>query len=196
MESISNNYITVAYKLYTTDNEEGKEMVEEAKADHPFQFISGMGTTLEAFEKQIAPLNKGDKFDFTLSAEEAYGEINPEHVLDLPKNIFEVDGKFDSERIFPGNIVPLMNANGQRMNGSVVEVKEEVVVMDLNHPLAGATLNFVGEVVENREASKEEIESMVNMMTGQGGGCDCGSCGDGCGEGGCDNEQGGCGGCH
>ena len=56
METAENKYITVAYKLYTTEDGE-KDLVEEAKAEHPFQFISGLGTTLEAFESQIAPLN-------------------------------------------------------------------------------------------------------------------------------------------
>ena len=65
METAENKYITVAYKLYTTEDGE-KDLVEEAKAEHPFQFISGLGTTLEAFESQIAPLNKGDKFEFTI----------------------------------------------------------------------------------------------------------------------------------
>jgi FKBP-type peptidyl-prolyl cis-trans isomerase SlyD len=52
METAENKYITVAYKLYTT--EDGKrDLVEETAAEHPFQFISGLGTTLEAFESQI-----------------------------------------------------------------------------------------------------------------------------------------------
>ena len=59
METAENKYITVAYKLYTT--EDGKrDLVEETAAEHPFQFISGLGTTLEAFESQIVNLHKGD----------------------------------------------------------------------------------------------------------------------------------------
>ena len=53
METVENKYITVAYKLYTIEDGE-KDLVEEAKAENPFQFISGLGTTLEAFESQIA----------------------------------------------------------------------------------------------------------------------------------------------
>ena len=52
METVENKYITVAYKLYTMEDGE-KELFEEAKAEHPFQFISGLGTTLEDFENQI-----------------------------------------------------------------------------------------------------------------------------------------------
>ncbi len=189
-----NKYITVAYELYTTEDGE-RDLVEKAPAEHPFQFISGMGTTLEAFESQIVPLNKGDKFEFTLSPEESYGEYNDDHVLELPKNIFEIDGHFDVQRIYAGNVVPLMDAEGHRMNATVVEVKPEVVIVDMNHPLAGEALTFVGEVVEHREATNEEIQGMIAMMTG-GGGCNCGcdSCGDGCDD---ENCGGDCGGhCH
>ena len=52
-------------------------------------------------------------------------EYDEQHVIDLPKNIFEIDGKFDSERIKEGNIVPLMTGDGQRVNASVVEIKPD-----------------------------------------------------------------------
>ena len=75
METVENKYITLAYKLYSIENGE-KEFTEEAPAEHPFQFISGLGLTLEAFESQVKDLKKGDKFDFTIKAEEAYGEYD------------------------------------------------------------------------------------------------------------------------
>lgn len=190
METLDNKYITVAYKLYTVEDGE-KDFTEEAPKEHPFQFISGLGMTLEAFESQIKDLNEGDSFDFTIPAAEAYGDYDEDHVIDLPKDIFLIDGKFDAERFTEGAIVPLMTAEGQHINGSVVEVKEDVVVMDMNHPMAGCNLNFVGEVVTSRAASNEEIAEVVRMMTGGG----CGGCGGGCGEGcNCDGDCGG--GCH
>ena len=68
-----NKYISVAYELYT-DNEKGiHELMEKAPVEHPFQFISGLGVALDAFESHIAALNEGDNFDFTLSVDEAYG---------------------------------------------------------------------------------------------------------------------------
>ncbi len=187
METVENKYITLAYKLYTIENGE-KEFTEEAPAEHPFQFISGLGLTLEAFENQVKDLQKGDKFDFTIKAEEAYGEYDDDHVIDLPKNIFEIEGKFDNERVVEGAVIPLMTSEGQRINGSVVEVKDDVVVMDMNHPLAGCGLNFVGEITENRPATNDELADMARMMSGGGcsggcgGGCDCGDCGSGCGD--------------
>lgn len=199
MDTTPNKYITVAYELFT-DNDGNKELIEKAPIEHPFQFISDMGTTLDAFEAKIKPLKKGDKFDFTLTVEEAYGEYEEERVLELSKDVFKINGHFDKEHIYPGSVVPLMNADGARFYGTITEVKEDTVTVDLNHPLAGKELNFVGEVTEHRDATKEEIQGMLNMLSGEGGcgcGCDsCGGCGDDCGhdghhEGGC-----GCGHCH
>ncbi len=187
METTDNKYITVAYKLYTIENGE-RDLAEEADAQHPFQFISGMGTTLDAFESQIIGLKAGDDFDFTLAASEAYGDYDDEQVIDLPKEVFCIEGKFDDTRVVEGAVIPLMTSEGQRINGSVVEVKEDVVVMDMNHPLSGCDLNFVGQVVESRPATNEEMAELVRMMSG---GCSCGGCGDGCGDHEC---GGGC--CH
>ncbi len=192
MDTTSSKYITVAYELYTDYN--GKnELVEKAPAEHPFQFISDMGTTLDAFEAQIKPLQKGEKFDFTLSVEEAYGEYEQERVLELNKDIFKINGKFDNEHIYPGSVVPLMNNDGARFNGTIVEVKDDTVTVDLNHPLAGKALHFIGEVTENRDATKEEIQNLLNMLSGEGG---CGGCGGGCCGSGCDDDDDCCGGHH
>ena len=186
MGTVENKYITVAYKLFSIEEGE-RDFEEEATASHPFQFISGLGLTLDAFESQLTALEKGAHFDFTIKAEEAYGAYVEEHVIDLPRDIFLIDGKFDSEHIVAGAIIPLMTAEGQRINGSVVEVKPDVVVMDMNHPLAGCDLNFIGEVLESRPATNEEISEAIRMASG---GCGCGSCGGDCG-GGCGGDCGG-----
>ena len=52
----------------------------------------------------------------------------------------------------------MMDSNGNRMNGSVLEVKDDIVVMDFNHPLAGETLHFSGEVIDVHEPTAEEIQ--------------------------------------
>ena len=152
---MENKFITVAYKLYTIDEGE-RDFAEEATAQQPFAFISGLGMTLDDFEKQIASLNTGDTFDFTLSVDQAYGPYSDDYVIELPKDCFLVNGKFDSEHVVPDAVLPLQNSEGQRFNGVVLEVKEDAVVMDLNHPMAGCELNFVGHVVESREATPEE----------------------------------------
>ena len=84
---MENKYITVAYKLYAMIDGE-KELIEEAPAEHPFQFITGIGYTLERFEKEITALAKGDNFNFTIPCAEAYGEVDPEGIKKLPKSVF------------------------------------------------------------------------------------------------------------
>lgn len=191
MEKTENKFITVAYKLYTIEDGE-KDFAEEATADKPFQFISGMGLTLPKFESNICSLQKGEKFDFTLSTAEGYGEYDEAQIVNLPKKAFEIDGKFDSEHITEGAIIPLMSPDGQHFNGSVEKVTETEVTVDLNHPLAGCELQFVGEVVDTRLATNEELAAVAKMLSGEGG-CGCGNCGGNC-ESGCGKEN--CGGCN
>lgn len=178
--------IAVDYKLYVIENGE-KELQEETSAGNPFRFLSGFGMTIPGFENAIAPLAVGDKFDFTLSKDDAYGDYYAERVLDLDKEMFCIDGKFDDEHIYVDAIVPLQNQDGNRFMGHVLEISDSKVKMDLNHPLAGKELNFVGSVVESREATNGEIQAMINHMTGGGG---CGGCGGGC-NGGCGGDCGG-----
>ncbi len=190
MDKTSNKYIAVTYKLYAPMEGNEHELIEEATAEQPFQFISGMGLTLDAFETQIAPLQVGDQFDFTLSVEQAYGPYVQEGLQRVPRKVFEIDGKLDPKHIFEGAVVPLMNNDGERFNGTITKIAETEITVDLNHPLAGKTLNFVGQVTESREATTEELEQMAQMLSGEGG---CGGCGGNCGEGNC--GEGGCGGC-
>ena len=185
-------YITVAYSLYTDNSEGVHELVEQAPVEHPFQFITELGVALEAFEAKLKDLNAGDEFDFTLSVDEAYGPYEQEHVIELPKSTFMLNGRFQNDVIFEGAVIPLVNADGNRFQGLVLEVKEDVVIIDLNHPLAGKELHFKGSVVTSREATDAEVTALIKMMSGEGGcGCGCG-CDGGC-DGGCDSEGCGCG---
>ncbi|MBR6417770.1 MAG: FKBP-type peptidyl-prolyl cis-trans isomerase [Bacteroidales bacterium] len=190
MEEKKNKYVAVAYKLYTTD-ENGSHLVEETKEGQPFSFISGFGFALDKFEEIIVQTPQGQEFDFTLSQEEAYGEYHDDYVLDLARDVFSINGKFDHEHIYKDAIVPLQNEEGQRFNGRVLEVGEEKVKIDLNHPLAGESLHFKGQVLENRDATEAEVNQLVKHLTG---GCGCGSCGGDCG-GNCGGNcgEGGCG---
>ena len=123
-----------------------------------------------------------------LDAANAYGEVIPDAVVELPEEVFMVDGKIEDGMLEIGNQLPMSDNQGNRLVGVVKAVGDDSVTMDFNHPMAGKALEFSGTIVEVREATPED------MMTGHpAGGCDCG-CGDGC-----DHEQGngGCGcGCH
>ena len=197
MEKKHNMFMAVSYTLYTVDGE-NREKIEEAPTTKPFEFISGFGVTLDDFEKNIVELEPGAQFDFELTKEQAYGDYEEERVLDLDRSIFQINGHFDHENIFVDAIVPLQNEEGNRFYGRVMDITDDKVKMDLNHPLAGKTLNFKGRVLEKREASNQEIQNLVNFLSGEGG-CGCGDCGGGCGDHECDGHHDhgcGCGHCH
>lgn len=189
-----NKYIALQYKLYTSAEGEAPELVEETAEGDPFIFISALGMTLDAFEAQVAGLEAGASFDFTLTPEEGYGEYDEAGRQAVPRSIFEINGKLDSRFIYEGAVVPLAAENGSRFNGLIVKIDTDSITVDINHPLAGKSLNFVGTVTESREATNDEIKDALNQLTGCGGGC--GGCGGGGCEGGCGNcGEGGCGGC-
>jgi FKBP-type peptidyl-prolyl cis-trans isomerase SlyD len=189
--------VTLTYDLRVDD--ENGEVVEQATEAQPLQFLYGAGAMLPKFESQLAGLREGEPFTIKLSKNDAYGDVNEDAVVELPKHVFLVSGKFDDELIKIGNTVPMMSSNGQRLNGLVLEVNDDVVTMDFNHPLAGEDLFFAGKVMAVREASDEEV---AQILSGGHGGCGCGSggCGSGCSDDGCsddscgsDHSHGGCG---
>lgn len=176
--------VTLTYDLKIDD--ENGEVIEQATEEQPLQFLYGAGVMLPKFESQLAGLREGEPFTIKLGKSEAYGEVNQDAVVELPKHVFLVNGQFDAELIKVGNTVPMMSSNGQRLNGLVLEVNDEVVKMDFNHPLAGEDLFFAGKVLEVREASDEEV---AQILSGGGGGCGCGSGGCGCGDESCSTEE-------
>ncbi len=194
MKISRNKFVTVSYVLRLKGFE--GEIVEETPEEKPLEFIFGTGRMLQMFEEKLEGLKTGDNFSFKLTSDEAYGDINPEAKVEIPKNIFEVDGKIDEKLIKVGNIVPMQDAQGNRLNGIVLDVNDENVTMDFNHPLAGDDLYFAGSVKEVREASESEMMAVVGGGCGSGCGCGSGS-GEqvGCESGSCGSDGSGSGGC-
>ena len=187
MKITNNAVVNAEYELYV-DGENGElELMERATSEQPLNFIYGIGMMLPKFEQNLNGLETGDSFDFTISNEEAYGPYDDEAVIELERAVFEIDGQLDEEMVFEGNVVPLMDSEGNRLQAQVVSVNDTHVTVDLNHPLAGENLHFKGKVLEVREATEEEL----NALLGGGGGCGCGgNCGDGCGDDcGCDDDH-------
>ena len=184
--------VSVTYDLYVGGENEEPELMEQATAQNPLTFCFGIGMMLAEFEKNLHGLKASDTFDFSIDSKDAYGEYDDENVVDLPRQIFEVDGKLDENMVFVGNVVPLMDTDGTRLNAQVVAVGDQTVTVDFNHPLAGETLHFKGAVLEVRDVTEEELAAF------QGGGCNCGcDCTEDCSCGEEGAEKSGCGcGCH
>lgn len=169
-------YTELVYKLYQVDADGTETLVYESEAEEPEKLIFGVTRgVLPVLEKALDGLAAGDKFKVTATPDEAFGHHDPEQVVELDREVFEIDGKFDEENIKAGNRLPMMTADGYRIDGLVTEVTPTKVKMDFNHPLVDKTVRFDGEIKLVREATPEELQPT------HGCGCGCSSCDDGCG---------------
>jgi len=180
MEITKNRMVTLTYDLRLDDL--NGDMIEQATAERPLQFVYGAGQMLPKFEAQLAGLKQGQNFQISLTKFDAYGEVNEDAIVELPLEVFMVDGNFDNDLVKIGNTVPMMTGDGQRLNGIVLEVSDQMVTMEFNHPMAGEDLHFEGEIIDVRDASDDEIAALFSQ-----GGCGCGS--GGCGGGECDSHD-------
>jgi FKBP-type peptidyl-prolyl cis-trans isomerase SlyD len=145
MEITKNRMVTLTYDLRLDD--QNGDMIEQANAERPLRFIYGAGQMLAQVRSAVGRHEKGQPFEISLTKYDAYGEVNDDAIVELPRQVFMVDGNFDDEMVKIGNTVPMMTGDGQRLNGIVLEVSEQAVKMDFNHPLAGEDLHFQGEVL-------------------------------------------------
>lgn len=148
----TNKVVSLSYTLVVDG-----DVMETVNADKPMDFIFGTGYLLPKFEENILNKEVGDSFEFVLSPTEGYGEMNSDAIIELPKDMFMIDGKIEDGLLTVGNVLPMQDSDGNRLQGTIDEVKDDVVVMNFNHPLAGAELNFKGTVVAVREATQQEI---------------------------------------
>ena len=191
MKIEANKVVEFTYEL------EVEGVVVDKTVEKPLDYIHGTGSLLPKLEEHIEGMEPGCKFDVTLAAADAYGEIDPDRVIDLPKAAFEINGEVREDLLVPGNTIPMLNSVGAVIPGVVLEVTPETVKMDLNHPMAGKTLHFTGEILTVREATEKELtEGLHGEYVHSCGGCGGhGGCGGGCHghEGGCHGHDGDCG---
>jgi len=153
-----NSVVTLTYDLSVTDENQEKVLVEQAESDEPMVFLFGHSGLPEEFENQLDGKNAGDTFSFSLTPEQAYGDYDQQAVVQIPKQVFEIDGKVDEQMLEVGNYLPMADNEGNHMQAKVVEVGDEMVTMDFNHPLAGMVMHFDGKVEAVRPATAEELE--------------------------------------
>ena len=178
MEEIKfGQYVELAYQVFTIDENNSQELMHEFTNEAPDRFVFGLEQgMIDGFEKKITGLKKGEKFEFTLEPAEAFGEINSDLIMSLEKAIFSgPDGKFDAGTVKKGSVIPMMTQDGHRVQGIVLDINDDNVIMDFNHPLAGERVKYVGTVIEVRQATQEEL----NPSCGCGGCSGCGSASDG-----------------
>ena len=165
MKAGKDKVVTLTYVLRM--NDEKGEVIQEVDESKPFVHLFGAGTLLPAFEANLDTLEPDASFSFQIPASDAYGGKNDEAIIELEKNLFEIDGKIDDQLLFVGNVLAMQDQDGNPIDGRVLEIKDTTVIMDFNHPLAGQDIHFSGKILDVREATKEELEH--SHVHGEGG---------------------------
>jgi FKBP-type peptidyl-prolyl cis-trans isomerase SlyD len=118
------------------------QVVDSTSEREPLTFTQGSGELMPGLGRGIAGLKPGEKKSITVRPAEAYGPVNPEAIVEIPKAQFP-----SNMNLNPGMTLQVgTNDGGQRMI-RIVEVKNNSVVVDMNHPLAGKTLKFDVEIL-------------------------------------------------
>ena len=138
-------------RFHYTVSEPGQAPVETSRDRDPMAILVGHGNIIPGLEAAMMDKAAGDRFEVTVSPEEAYGERREGLVQRIPKKHLR------NARVAPGQQVVLETSMGPRAV-TVVKVGATVVDVDLNHPMAGKTLSFQVEIVDVREAEPVEIE--------------------------------------
>ena len=124
--------VAIEYRVFSQDNQQ----IDSNVGKDPFIFLFGKNQILPALEKALLGLNVGDTKEVVLQPNEAYGEINPEAFK-------KVSAKHIPEELrYPGALLIVSDKQFGEMLIRVDAVKEEDVILDFNHPLAGETLKF------------------------------------------------------
>lgn len=140
--------VSIHYKL-TNDN--GEEIDSSAGGD-PLTYLHGANNIVPGLEAALDGKSTGDAVQVVIKPEDAYGEVNPALVQNVPLSAFE-----GVAEVKPGMQFQAQGPQGQVQLITVMEVGEEEVTVDANHPLAGQNLHFDVSVEDVREATEEEI---------------------------------------
>lgn len=119
------------------------ETFDSSEGRDPLEFEVGSGMVIKGFDDGVTGMTVGEKKTINIPFAEAYGPVNPEMLIEMPKDKFPKDMELE-------NGMPLMMSDqqGQQFQVKIVEIKDEVVMLDANHHLAGKDLTFDLELVE------------------------------------------------
>jgi FKBP-type peptidyl-prolyl cis-trans isomerase SlyD len=128
------------------------EVVDTTQGDEPLQFLQGHQNIIPGLERELNGMKIGDIKEVTVPPAEAYGEVDPDNIIDVPRS--EFPGEIPLE---PGTELEVKNADGEVLSATIADVNKETVKLDFNHPLAGKQLTFDVKVVDLRAATDEEL---------------------------------------
>ena len=139
MAPVTGDTVRVHYKGTLADGTE----FDSSEGRDPLEFVVGEGQVIPGFDAAVTGLAIGESTTVTIPAAEAYGDHNEEGMQTFPRDAFPPDNVPEV-----GWAVELGGPNGERIPATIVEVTDDNITLDFNHPLAGQDLTFVIELVE------------------------------------------------
>jgi len=168
----TNQIVSLEYEV-----RDGDKVVDSNVGGAPLVFMFGKGQIIPGLESGIVNMAIGEKGDVLVKAQDAYGEYNDAAQQELPKE------QFAGIELDIGMTLYGQGEDGGTVQVIVKEIRDESVLIDFNHPLAGKDLMFTVTLNNVRDASEEEImtgipaenkpESSGCCGTGGGSGCGC-----------------------
>jgi len=146
---ISNNKVVVMHYA-VSDSED--TLIDSSYDDKPLAVIHGTGYLIPGLEEALIDHQVGDKFDVEVAAAKAYGERHDDYVQTVPKNLFA-----GIDDLAVGSQLRATTDDGEQ-TVIVIDVQDDEITVDGNHPLAGIDLKFDVEIIEIRDATEEELE--------------------------------------
>ena len=119
------------------------ETFDSSAGSEPLEFELGSGMVIKGFDDGVTGMSAGEKKTINIPFDEAYGPRNPEMVIEMQKDKFPKDMDIEI-----GMSLAMNDRDGHQFQVAIVEIKEDVVMLDANHPLAGQDLVFDLELVE------------------------------------------------
>jgi FKBP-type peptidyl-prolyl cis-trans isomerase SlyD len=128
------------------------EVVDSTEGDEPLQFIQGHQNIIPGLEKELTGMKIGDNKKVVVPPDEAYGEVDPENIIEVPRDEFPSEIPLES-----GTELEVKNSDGEVLTATISGVTSSTVKLDFNHPLAGKLLTFDVTIIDLREPTEEEL---------------------------------------
>ncbi len=130
-------------KVHYTGKLTNGEQFDSSTGREPLEFTVGAGQMIAGFDAALPGMKVGDKKTINIAAKEGYGDTDETAIIEFPKENVPADMKLEI-----GQQLTLSNEQGQPFPVVIKEVKDDVVILDANHFLAGKELVFDIELVE------------------------------------------------
>ena len=146
---IAKNNVVVMH--YAVSDSEGT-LIDSSYEDKPMAIIQGTGYLIPGLDDALIDHQAGDKFEVAVACEQAYGERHDDYVQTVPREVLA-----GVEDLALGTQLRATTDDGEQ-TVIVIDVQDDVITVDGNHPLSGLDLSFDVEIIEVREATSEELE--------------------------------------